>query len=81
MPVCLLLGAFSGWPFPHTLVVGLLLPVLSLLGDLVVYSVRADLGIAGPRMLVPGQGLILDRMRAVCYTSPILFHYLRYFLA
>jgi len=79
VPACVALGPFNGWQPLHSVVVGALIPLLAALGSLVVYSVRVDIGIAGAGALVPGSGLMLDRMRALCYTAPILFHYLRYF--
>lgn len=77
---CVVLARFNGWSPVHCIVIGVLISVLAVLGDLVVFSIRQDLGIAGPRAIVPGRGLILDRMRALCYTAPVMFHYLRYFL-
>ncbi|MFA5141002.1 MAG: phosphatidate cytidylyltransferase [Elusimicrobiota bacterium] len=79
IPACMALGPFNGWEPLHSLAVGTLIPLLSATGSLVVYSIRADIGIAGAGALVPGRGLMLDRMRALCYTAPVLFHYLRYF--
>ncbi len=54
--------------------------VLAFCGDLVVSAVRFDLGVGGAEPLVPGRGLVLDRVRALSYTAPVLLHYLRYFL-
>ncbi len=80
MLAALTLGRFNGWSWGHCAAIGVLMPAFSLMGDLVMFSIRSDLGIVGPRALVPGRGLILDRMRTTCYAAPLMFHYLRYFL-
>jgi len=71
---------YNDWNLVHSMVIACLVFILSFMGTQVVSSVRYDLGMTGSNTLIPGHGLILDRVRALCITFPILFHYLRYFL-
>ena len=58
---------------------GILIPVLVRMGDHTVGVLERDLGIdAGD--LEPGCGRVLDSLKSVLFTAPIVFHFLRWFL-
>ena len=74
--------ALSPWteiPLWHAITLGALIPMLVLMGRRVGEYVEADLGISKDA-LFPGRGQILDDLKSLLFTAPIVFHYIRYFL-
>jgi phosphatidate cytidylyltransferase len=74
------LSSWTGIPEEHSIVLGLLAPVLASIGRFTIAYIEADLGIDRERA-VPGKGLIVDTLRSLFYVSPVVFHYLRYFVS
>jgi phosphatidate cytidylyltransferase len=74
------LSSWSGIPPAHSIVLGLIVPVLASIGRFTIAYVEADLGIDRERA-VPGKGLIVDTLRSFLYVSPVAFHYIRYFVS
>jgi len=71
----------SGWmslPMQHSLILGLLIPVLVLAGNFALAAIESDLGIAKDRLL-PGTGQIIHGIKSFLFTAPVVFHYIRYF--
>ncbi|MFA6456539.1 MAG: hypothetical protein WCW40_06935 [Bacteroidota bacterium] len=66
-------------PVLHSVVLGLLTPALALIGTHTIKYFETDLGIHQVDMR-PGRGFIIDSVKSVVYVSPIIFHYIRYFL-
>jgi phosphatidate cytidylyltransferase len=64
----------------HAIVLGLLISVLGILGDLLLSSVKRDLGIKDMAATFPGHGGFLDRFNSLLLVSPGVFHYVGYFL-
>ncbi len=58
--------------------VGLLLGVAGFIGDVVLSSVKRDLGIKDSSQFIPGHGGVLDRIDSLTFTAPLFFHYLNY---
>ena len=56
-----------------------MMPALVLIGYYTVLYFEIDLGISEHEMR-PGKGLIIDNVKSLLYTAPIVFHYIRYFL-
>ncbi|MEN9358518.1 MAG: hypothetical protein RL095_53 [Verrucomicrobiota bacterium] len=54
------------------------LPILALLGDLVLGSIKRDVGVKDAGTLLPGHGGVLDRFNSLLLISPVAFHLLRY---
>jgi len=72
----------SNWteiPFYHSIILGLMIPALVVIGYHTVRYFEVDLGIVKDEMK-SGKGLIIDNVKSLLYTSPIVFHYIRYFL-
>ena len=63
----------------HLLAVGLIVAVGGQLGDLMISSVKRDVGIKDMGALIPGHGGVLDRCNSLLLVAPALFHYIGYF--
>jgi len=80
-------GILSIWmapfltPLSHAegFVVGMGLACCGFLGDIVMSSLKRDLGIKDTGTILPGHGGILDRVDSLVFTAPIFFHYISYF--
>jgi phosphatidate cytidylyltransferase len=59
---------------------GALLSFTGQLGDLVISSVKRDLGIKDMAATIPGHGGLLDRFDSLLFVGPALFHYVNYFV-
>jgi phosphatidate cytidylyltransferase len=59
---------------------GMLVSVLGQLGDLVLSSVKRDLGLKDTGATIPGHGGLLDRFDSLLLVAPAVFHFVGYFL-
>ena len=64
----------------HLMALGLLLSLTGQWGDLVLSSIKRDLGIKDMAATIPGHGGLLDRFDSLLFVGPALFHYINYFL-
>ena len=64
---------------PHLLTLGLVISVLGQCGDLVVSSIKRDLGVKDMASMIPGHGGLLDRFDSLLLVAPVVFHYINYF--
>ncbi|MAE62853.1 MAG: phosphatidate cytidylyltransferase [Phycisphaeraceae bacterium] len=62
----------------HLVTMGLLLSVCGQFGDLVLSSIKRDLGIKDMAATIPGHGGLLDRFDSLLLVAPVLFHYIGY---
>lgn len=78
------IGYFLGFLTPLTtgqvLFVSFFLALAGFVGDIVMSSVKRDIGVKDMGAAIPGHGGILDRIDSLSYTAPVFFH-LVYYLA
>ena len=72
-------GTVLDQPF-HLIMLGVLLSLTGQWGDLVMSSIKRDLGIKDMAATIPGHGGLLDRFDSLIFVGPALFHYINYFL-
>ncbi|MGE3163550.1 MAG: phosphatidate cytidylyltransferase [Planctomycetota bacterium] len=63
----------------HWIALGVIISITGQLGDLVLSSVKRDLGIKDMGQLIPGHGGLLDRFDSLLLAVPAAFHYVHYF--
>ncbi len=59
---------------------GLIVSVAGQLGDLMLSSIKRDIGIKDMGHAIPGHGGILDRFNSLLLVAPSAFHYIGYFI-
>ena len=74
-----ILSDWTGIPEIHSIILGLMIPALVLIGNHTIIYFESDLGIEKNNMK-PGRGLIIDNIKSILYTAPIVLHYIRYFI-
>ncbi|WP_428306565.1 phosphatidate cytidylyltransferase [Lacipirellula sp.] len=82
----LLAALLGAWVFrgttvnywPHLVMLGLMISILGQCGDLVISSIKRDLGVKDMSTLIPGHGGLLDRFDSLLIVAPGVFHYLNY---
>jgi phosphatidate cytidylyltransferase len=57
---------------------GLLISVAGQLGDLVLSSIKRDIGIKDMGVTIPGHGGLLDRFDSLLLVAPAVFHFVKY---
>ena len=84
-----LLVAGVGWPvFRGTaldspvllLGLGVIVSVAGQAGDLMLSSIKRDLGIKDMGTVIPGHGGLLDRFNSLLLVAPAVFHYVNYYV-
>ena len=59
---------------------GIIVSIVGQFGDLMLSSIKRDLGIKDTSKLIPGHGGILDRFDSLILVAPAVFHYVNYFV-
>jgi phosphatidate cytidylyltransferase len=73
---------FRGQPIDtigHLVALGIIVSVGGQLGDLILSSIKRDIGIKDMATTIPGHGGFLDRFDSLVIVSPVLFHFINYF--
>ena len=70
---------WTGIPNKHSVILALMIAALVMIGKRTVRVVESDLGIVLEE-LEPGKGEMIDNIKSLFFTAPIVFHYIRYFL-
>jgi len=65
--------------YTHAIALGIIISVAGFIGDVVMSSLKRDLGIKDTGQLLPGHGGLLDRIDSLLFTTPIYFHFINYF--
>jgi phosphatidate cytidylyltransferase len=71
-------GVTASQEVRYLVVLGVIIGVVGLLGDLMLSSVKRDLGIKDFGTLIPGHGGLLDRFDSLILVAPAVFHYANY---
>ena len=58
---------------------GLIISVGGMLGDLMISSIKRDLGVKDMGVTIPGHGGLLDRFDSLLLVAPASFHFIGYF--
>lgn len=74
------LGFLTPLTAPQVVFVSFFLACSGFIGDIVMSSVKRDIGVKDMGSSIPGHGGILDRIDSLAYTAPVFFH-LVYYLA
>ncbi|MDR3340567.1 MAG: phosphatidate cytidylyltransferase [Candidatus Symbiothrix sp.] len=77
-----IIGYFLSFLTPLTLwqsiFVSFLVAVAGFIGDIVMSSLKRDIGVKDTGVTIPGHGGILDRIDSLAYTAPAFFHLVYY---
>jgi phosphatidate cytidylyltransferase len=66
--------------WPHAIALGLLISILGQFGDLLMSSIKRDIGIKDFAATFPGHGGFLDRFDSLLLVTPAVFYYIGYFI-
>lgn len=77
-----IIGYFLGFLTPLTdlqvLFVSFMIAFSGFVGDVVISSVKRDIGVKDMGNSIPGHGGVLDRIDSLAYTAPVFFHIVYY---
>ena len=72
------LGFLTPLPTPQLLFVSFMIAISGFIGDIVMSSIKRDIGVKDMSTLIPGHGGVLDRIDSLAYTAPVFFHLVYY---
>ena len=75
-----MLGPYK-FPFYHTMILGILLPVIGTISDLVESMFKRAVDIKDSGAIAHGMGGMLDMIDSLLFTAPFMYIYIKFFLA
>lgn len=72
------LGFLTPLDTGHLILVSFFIAVAGFFGDVVMSSVKRDIGVKDTGKAIPGHGGVLDRIDSLAYTAPVFFHLVFY---
>jgi phosphatidate cytidylyltransferase len=72
------LGFLTPLPTGQLIFVSFMIAFSGFIGDIVMSSIKRDIGIKDMSTAIPGHGGILDRIDSLSYTAPVFFHLVYY---
>lgn len=77
-----IIGYFLGFLTPlnvnQVVFVSFMIAISGFFGDVVMSSIKRDIGVKDMASTIPGHGGVLDRIDSLAYTAPVLFHIVYY---
>ena len=70
----------AGMNYLHAIVLGVVLSVAAVIGDLIESLFKREAGVKDSGKLFPGIGGILDLLDSLLFNAPLMYLYLRHFL-
>lgn len=65
---------------PQVLFVSFMIGLSGFVGDIVMSSIKRDIGVKDMGTSIPGHGGVLDRIDSLAYTAPVFFHLVYYMI-
>jgi len=72
------LGFLTPLDTPQLLFVSFMIGFSGFVGDIVISSIKRDIGVKDTGNSIPGHGGVLDRIDSLSYTAPVFFHLIYY---
>ena len=72
-------ASYLGWV--DAIALGVLVGIFGQVGDLIESAMKRDAGIKDTSRIIPGHGGVLDRFDSFLFTVPLIYFYLRFFVA
>ncbi|MDO8587944.1 MAG: phosphatidate cytidylyltransferase [Armatimonadota bacterium] len=73
--VSLLIGGWVAFPVPGRIIIGLIIGMCCVIGDLAESAMKREIGIKDFGAIMPGHGGVLDRFDSLLFAAPVLYFY------